>query len=165
MAAHGRRRRVSVVSSSALALLCVLAVEGCTHTRQPERRTYVISEDAAGIGGSGGRDCDGEHVECFRQCWNSTPPLRSIRKGSGKHYEYCTEECRERYMDCVKETERPAQRSGSSTLQFSNMDKALGWLRRHKAEVALGTIVVVAGVAFVVSTGGAGALVLAPLAL
>jgi hypothetical protein len=50
-------------------------------------------------------------------------------------------------------------------LEFPDMNKALNWLREHKTEVAIGTVVVVAGVAFIVSTGGAGALVLAPLAL
>jgi hypothetical protein len=45
------------------------------------------------------------------------------------------------------------------------MDRALAWLREHKAELALGTVVVVAGVAFVVATGGGGALLLVPLAL
>lgn len=73
------------------------------------------------------------------------------------------EECRKQYMDCVKEQE--AQRSGNKTLRFSSIDKALEWLREHKAEVAVGTVVVVAGVAFVVATGGTGALLLVPLAL
>lgn len=45
------------------------------------------------------------------------------------------------------------------------MDDAIDWLRNHKAEVALGTVVIVAGVAFVLTTGGSGALILAPLAL
>lgn len=68
-------------------------------------------------------------------------------------------------MDCIKEKELQAKRGGSETLQFSNIDRALDWLREHKTEVAIGTVVVVAGVAFIVATGGAGALVLAPLAL
>jgi hypothetical protein len=45
------------------------------------------------------------------------------------------------------------------------MDEALDWLKSHKTEVALGTVVIVAGVAFVLTTGGSGALILAPLAL
>jgi len=119
----------------------------------------------AGIGGSGGRNCDAEHIACFDKCWNATPPLTSIKRGSGKHHEYCTEECRKEYMDCIKELEQSAQETRSKMLEFPNMDKALNWLREHKTEVAIGTVVVVAGVAFIVSTGGAGALVLAPLAL
>jgi hypothetical protein len=46
------------------------------------------------------------------------------------------------------------------------MDAALDWLREHKAEVAVGTIVVVAGVIaapYVVAIVAGGALVLAPL--
>jgi hypothetical protein len=140
-------------------------VAGCSHVQRPERRVYVISDDATGVGGSGGRDCDAEHIECFDRCWNATPPLTSIKKGSGKHHEYCTEECRKEYMDCVKEQAQLARRSGGSALRFPSMDRALDWLREHKTEVAIGTVVVVAGVAFIVSTGGAGALVLAPLAL
>lgn len=68
-------------------------------------------------------------------------------------------------MDCIEEKERQAQRGGSETLQFSSIDRALDWLKEHETEVAVGTVVVVAGVAFIVATGGAGALVLAPLAL
>jgi hypothetical protein len=43
--------------------------------------------------------------------------------------------------------------------------EAIDWIKEHKAEVALGTVVVVAGVAFVLTTGGSGVLILAPLAL
>lgn len=68
-------------------------------------------------------------------------------------------------MDCINAKRPQAQSSGSEALQFSSIDRALDWLRHHPSEVALGTVVVVAGVAFIVATGGAGALVLAPLAL
>jgi hypothetical protein len=44
-------------------------------------------------------------------------------------------------------------------------DDAIEWIRNHKAQVALGTVVVIAGVAFVITTGGSGALILAPLVL
>ncbi|HEX8699039.1 MAG TPA: hypothetical protein VF815_09410, partial [Myxococcaceae bacterium] len=50
-------------------------------------------------------------------------------------------------------------------LKFSRVDEAIEWITNHKAEVALGTVVVIAGVAFVITTGGTGALILAPLAL
>jgi hypothetical protein len=148
----------------AWALLLAVAPCGCTHAQRPEHRVYVISEDAAGVGGSGTRDCDAEHVECFDKCWNSTPPLSSIKKGSGKHHEYCTEECRKAYMDCFEE-EHSRHDTERTALRFSSIDGALDWLRDHKSEVAIGTVVIVAGVTFMVATGGAGALVLAPLAL
>jgi hypothetical protein len=60
-------------------------------------------------------------------------------------------------MECLKAVEaRP--------LAFPDMKTARDWVERHKPEVVVGSIVLVAGVAFVVSTGGAGALVLLPLA-
>jgi len=60
-------------------------------------------------------------------------------------------------MECVKEVEaRP--------LAFPDMKTAKDWLERHKTEVLMGSIVLVAGVTFVVATGGSGALVLVPLA-
>jgi hypothetical protein len=62
-------------------------------------------------------------------------------------------------------TPRAAQAGPKQELHFPDIDVALDWLRSHKAEVAIGTVVVVTGVAFVVATGGAGALILAPLAL
>jgi hypothetical protein len=39
------------------------------------------------------------------------------------------------------------------------MSAALDWLKSHKA-IVIGTVVVIAGVVYVVSTGGGGALVL-----
>jgi len=45
-------------------------------------------------------------------------------------------------------------------------DDALDWLKRHKAEIATGGIIVIAGVVFVaIVCGGGGCLVLAPLLL
>ncbi|PTL84123.1 hypothetical protein [Vitiosangium sp. GDMCC 1.1324] len=148
-----------------LVLLTAVAMAslGCAHTQQPERKVYVISEDVSGIGGSGGHDCDAEHNECFDRCWNKAPPISSIKKGSGPHHEYCTKLCREEYMECIEEQEQLEREKKNKNLNFSNIDAALDWLRAHKAEVALGTVVVVAGVAFVVATGGSDALILAPL--
>jgi peptide subunit release factor 1 (eRF1) len=63
-------------------------------------------------------------------------------------------------MECEKANEKKARE-----LKFSRVDDAIEWIREHKTEVALGTVVIIAGVAFVITTGGAGALILAPLAL
>lgn len=138
---------------------------GCSHAPRPvPLRTYVISEEGVGVGGSGARDCHQEHIRCFDGCWNSTPPYPH-KKGDGWHYEYCTRTCREAYMECVKARDAEKKGGQARSLEFSNIDHALAWLREHKAEVALGTLVVVAGAAFVVATGGSGALLLVPLAL
>jgi hypothetical protein len=42
---------------------------------------------------------------------------------------------------------------------------AIEWLKEHRTELLVGTVVVIAGVVFVVASAGTGLLVLAPLAL
>ncbi len=145
---------------------------GCAHTQQPERKVYVISEDASGVGsnvesGTGGAGaeayCNELEKQCFKQCWRRKPKITSIPKGSGSHHGYCTTLCREKFDECVKELER--QESQRKELHFPTMDGALDWLREHKSEVAIGTIVIVVGVIaapYVIAIIG-GALVLAPL--
>jgi hypothetical protein len=151
----------SLVLLAAVAMACF----GCAHTQQPERKIYVISEATIGTGGSGSIDCDDEHIKCFDRCWNRAPPISSIKKGSGPHHEYCTKTCREEYMDCVEEQEQLEREKKNKSLHFSNIDTALDWLRSHKTEIAVGTVVIVAGVTFIIATGGSGALILAPLAI
>ncbi|WP_233597319.1 MULTISPECIES: hypothetical protein [unclassified Corallococcus] len=166
MASNIRDRKPALSSAlGAWVLLAAAVAGGCSHAQKPERRVYLIAEDAGGVGGAGGRDCDAEHVACFDRCWNTAPPLTSIKWGSGKHHEYCTEECRARYMDCIEDVARASRKSDVSELRFSNLDGALNWLRTHRTELVIGTVVIIGGVAFVVATGGTGALILAPLAL
>lgn len=154
-----------------LALMSALTIAsvGCVHTQQPENRIYVVSEDARGVGtalgtgGAGGeRDCQAEHEECFRKCWKkSRPPYP--HKHDEWYYKRCTADCSKAYNECVDEQE--AAREGAKKLEFSRVDQAVEWIRNNKAGVALGTVVIIAGAAFVITTGGSGALILAPLAL
>jgi hypothetical protein len=69
-------------------------------------------------------------------------------------------------MNCIKEQEElERQESQKKELYFPAMDAALDWLREHKTEVALGTVVIVGGLAaapYVIAILG-GALVLTPL--
>lgn len=60
-------------------------------------------------------------------------------------------------MECLKNVE-------AQPLAFPDMATAKNWLKRHEKEVLVGSIVLVAGAAFTVSTMGAGVLVLVPLA-
>ncbi len=106
--------------------------------------------------GTGSRDCAAEQIACFRRCWNSKPPWPR-KRGGAQHHNYCTEKCREEYMQCVKEME-------AQPLMFPDMKTAQDWLKRNKTEVLVGSIVLVAGAAFVIGTAGAGVLVLVPLA-
>ncbi|WP_239015216.1 hypothetical protein [Archangium violaceum] len=97
---------------------------------------------------------------------NFKPELPSIEKHSEKHYKHCTSECLKVFMSCIKEQEElERQESQKKALHFPTMDAAINWLGDHKTEVALGTVVIVGGVAaapYVVAILG-GALVLAPL--
>lgn len=101
------------------------------------------------------RDCDQEHIECFRRCWNSKPPW-PIRRGSSGHYRYCQSKCLAEYMACLAEQ--------AVEQAFESMSEAVEWLAQHP-EVVVGTIVVIGGVAFVVASGGSGGLILVPAAL
>lgn len=154
------------VKAAVLLVAAVSAAVGCAHSQRPESRIYVISENAhgvgasLGVGGSGFRNCEAEERECYDDCWNAEPLPYPYTKRDGWFREYCTRECRKLYVECEKENEKRARE-----LKFSRVDEAIDWIRNHKAEVALGTVVIVAGVAFVVTTGGSGALILAPLAL
>jgi hypothetical protein len=157
-----------------LLVLAGLHSFGCAHTQPPERKIYVISEpahwsgasDGPGIGGAGAEAYCGEvQNTCFRQCWERAPRFTSIRKGSAEHHRDCTSVCLEEFMRCIKEQEGLERQTQKQELRFPHIDDALSWLRAHKTQVAVGTIVLIAGVAFVVATSGAGALVLAPLAL
>jgi hypothetical protein len=146
--------------------MMALVITGCVHQQRPEPRTYVIAETVHGVGallgtgGAGLRNCDEEHVRCFDECWNADPLPWPYTARDGWFHEYCTKECRKQYMECERDNEKRAK-----GLKFSRVDEAIDWIRHHKAEVALGMIVVVAGTAFVITTGGTGALVLAPFAL
>ena len=66
-------------------------------------------------------------------------------------------------MKCVEQQEQLERQDVKKELRFQDIGTALVWLGEHKTELELGTMVVVAGVAFTVAVSAAGALVLAPL--
>ena len=69
-------------------------------------------------------------------------------------------------MQCTKEQEElERQESRKKELHFPTIDAAIAWTGEHKAEVAIGTVVIVGGLIaapYVVALAG-GALILAPL--
>jgi hypothetical protein len=106
------------------------------------------------------RDCDEEHIACHRTCMKRRLPshLGHIQRGSAQHVEHCNSTCLDAYQDCLD-----SQRGRA--LMLPGLNGAVDWLKRHRTELLVGTIVVVAGVTFVVASAGAGVVVLAPLAL
>jgi hypothetical protein len=154
----------SMVLASWAFLSVAVVVSGCVHTQAPEPQVYVISEEAGGVGGSGGHDCDGEFKQCMKRCWDKRYPWPHNKPQAGWYHERCEQDCNKEYNECEEEKEKQ-ESERRKKLSFSRMDEAIEWLKAHKAEVALGTVVIVAGVAFVLTTGGSGALILVPLAL
>lgn len=153
----------------------MVACASCAHvppSRELNARTYVIDEDASGVGsalgtGGSGYDCDDELNKCFTRCWESTKQPYPHVEHNEWYYEHCTRECRKQYTQCIdgKEKEEAERVKRRPPLEFSSFDKARDWIRAHKSEVAFGTVVVVAGVVFILASGGSGTLILAPLAL
>jgi hypothetical protein len=103
------------------------------------------------------RDCNQEHHECYRRCKKRKPPYPYEYK-QPSHSTYCRETCQEEYMECLKAT-------GQYPVEFVEFNGAVDWLKRYRKEILVGTVIVMAGVAFVVVSAGAGVLVLAPLVL
>jgi hypothetical protein len=108
------------------------------------------------------RDCDQENRECFRECMSRPLPrgfghMTSKRKRGGKA-EYCQERCWQAYRDCVElEKLRPQE--------FTAVDDALDWVKRNREVLLVGSVVMIAGVVFIVASAGAGVVVLVPVAL
>ncbi len=160
---------------TALLAVSAMANAGCAHTQQPERRIYVIAENTSGVGsnvgsGTGGAGaeayCSEIQKQCFAKCWRRKPEYPGVKKHSGEHYQHCETTCLKVFMQCIKEQEElERQESRTEELRFPTMDAALDWLREHKTEVAIGTVVIISGVVaapYVIAVIG-GALVLAPL--
>jgi hypothetical protein len=148
----------------------VMASVGCAHHQRPGSRIYVVSENADGVGsalgsgGAGGHDCNEEFKQCMKRCWDKRYPWPHNKPQSGWYHERCEQDCNREFNECEDEKQKE-EAERQERLKFSRMDEAIDWIRSHKAEVAIGTVVIVAGVAFVLATGGSGALVLTPLAL
>jgi len=108
------------------------------------------------------RDCDQELVDCHRKCMKRRVPAKynqfEYDRGRGGREDYCNKQCMPSYMDC-KELEKLRPQ------EFSAIDTAIDWLKRHRKTLLVGTTVVIAGVAFVVVSAGAGAVILAPVLL
>ena len=96
------------------------------------------------------RDCEDEQIQCFRRCWRRKPPWPITCKGAG-HYAFCQSLCLAEYMECL--AENALERT------FDALSDALQWLADHP-EIVVGTLIVVAGVAMIVTMGPAGGLIL-----
>ncbi|HYO68064.1 MAG TPA: hypothetical protein VEU33_18500 [Archangium sp.] len=79
--------------------------------------------------------------------------IKTPRKAGGKA-EWCNKKCLQPYNDCCRLRELEAQR-------FETMGPAVEWAKQHRKQILTGTLIIIAGVAFV-AFGGPGILILAP---
>ncbi|WP_239014616.1 hypothetical protein [Archangium violaceum] len=107
------------------------------------------------------RDCEEESDACFDMCTKSLRGRNWSHANKGSKARMCRDKCRLAYNDCNELREQ------AETLKFSTADKAVAWLKQHHEELLVGTVVVIAGVAFVAVVVGSGgsALVLVPAVL
>jgi hypothetical protein len=98
----------------------------------------------------------------MERCWENRYPWPHSKEQSGWYYEKCVQGCRAQFVECDKEQEQ-ALRDRQKKLSFSSVEQAVQWIREHKGEVTLGTIVVIGGVAFALAVNPVGWLVLVPV--
>ena len=106
------------------------------------------------------KNCDQEQIDCFQSCMKSRLPSHQnhINRADGSKGRFCESKCLEEYLLCLK-------LQGSHALQFHAASDAVEWLKRNRTKLLVGTVVIIAGVAFVTLSAGAGAAVLAPVVL
>jgi hypothetical protein len=109
---------------------------------------------------------------CIDMCTSSPRPIPiegeeyPAYRGSWVRHRghWCQSTCTKFYQMCITGKGPWAE---SSAQEFTTMDSAVDWAKRHRNEILAGAVVVIAGVAFVaaVAGSGGGALVLVPLVL
>ncbi|MFY0524708.1 hypothetical protein ACN28I_16615 [Archangium gephyra] len=109
------------------------------------------------------RDCHAEFNDCQDNCLKRplAPGYEHVKHGSGAHSRICRDGCWQAYRDC----EDLQDLRGRQTHEFTATDNAIEWLKHNRKTVLVGSVVVIAGVVFVVASAGAGVLVLAPAVL
>jgi hypothetical protein len=107
------------------------------------------------------RSCEDERDTCQDMCKQSLRGRNWSHASKGSKAQHCRDKCRPAYLDCCR------LREHAEALEFSAIDEAIGWLKQHHEELLVGTVVVIAGVAFVAVVVGSGgtALVLVPAVL
>ncbi len=115
--------------------------------------------------------CDGRHDQCTKDCLKSSRPFvidhRKYMDTRAQPWRvargwWCPSNCMEASIECKKGRGEWAEQYAA---EFDAIAPAIDWLKKHRTELAVGTVVVIAGVAFAVVVAGSGgsALALAPL--
>jgi hypothetical protein len=111
--------------------------------------------------------CEGRRLQCVQDCLtSSTPFLVDWRKYTDikaqpwriARYWWCPSNCRAGKEDCTKERGKWYEEYSP---RFQAIAPAIDWLKEHRTELLVGTVVVIAGVAFAVVVVGSGGVALA----
>jgi hypothetical protein len=117
------------------------------------------------LAGGRQRDCEEENQQCIDKCMNRPLPrgfghITSPGRKLGGKYKYCDSECRQAYLDCSR-----LQELLSQPQKFSAVDAGVDWLKRNHEAILVGSVIILAGVTFVVVLAEAGLIILAPVLL
>lgn len=127
------------------------------------RYPYLASHshlEAPVIRASFNRDCEAERDACEVMCKASLKGRHWTHASAGSKDAMCRERCMPAYQDCCKL--REMVEAGKLRVNFAVVDSAIDWLKQRNRELVSGSVVVIAGVVFVVVVSAAGILVLAP---
>jgi hypothetical protein len=105
--------------------------------------------------------CDARYDTCFDLCTSSLRPIPiegdkypSYRGSWARNRgSWCQSTCMKFYQMCLNGQGPWAEREAQ---EFTRVDAAVDWLKSHREEIVVGTIVVIAGVAFVAAVAGSG---------
>lgn len=111
------------------------------------------------------RDCEADRDRCEKMCKASLKGRNWTHASDRSKKAMCSERCLPAYTDCCEL--RELAEAGKLRVSFPVIGSAVDWLKQHHRELLVGSVVVIAGVAFVVVAvgSGGGALVLAPFVL
>ena len=145
-----------------------LDLTGFQHTLS----TINVRRDIVRVSSSGLNEyCDGRHDQCVNDCLKSSRPFwighRKYLDTRAQPWRiarswWCPSNCMEAAIECKKGRGEWAEQYAA---EFDAIDPAIDWIKKHRTELAVGAVVVIAGVAFAVVVAGSGgaALALVPL--
>ncbi|HEX5750890.1 MAG TPA: hypothetical protein VFZ09_31990 [Archangium sp.] len=112
--------------------------------------------------------CEGRREQCEQDCLASNRPVQvghwryentKERPWRDAKWRWCPEHCMKQADLCKRKRGNWAEEHAA---EFNAIEPAVDWIKTHRDELLAGTLIVIAGVAFVVASGG-GLLLLMPL--
>ncbi|XXF75400.1 hypothetical protein P2318_20275 [Myxococcaceae bacterium GXIMD 01537] len=102
------------------------------------------------------RDCEQERDACEDMCRAGLNGPNWSHMRPGAKTAHCVRVCSQPYLDC----NRLKEQAEREVVTFHAIDEAVDWAKRSSGKLLAGTVIVIAGVAFVVVVGASGGAVL-----